>query len=154
MLFLISLRNGHPHHLFLPLSYFIHSMPSPPEDRLVNLSSYFSHLYVYHHPSHCWEMQSKTEAMLVNFSSYISCTGMMIKIQPYLYHLFKFSKCCEFTLEVWSYWSPKLGKWATVQLALHQFYEFSMLTQFAADFDHALQSVGHSHQKFLPLPSN
>ena len=41
MLFLISLRNGHPHHLFLPLSYFIHSMPSPPEDRLVNLSSTF-----------------------------------------------------------------------------------------------------------------
>ena len=61
---------------------------------------------------------------------------------------------CGFALEEWPYWSPKLGKWATVQLAVHQFYEFSMLTQFAADFDHALQSVRHSHQKFLPLPSN
>ena len=65
--------------------------------------------------------------------------------------LFIFSKCCfGFTLEEWSYWSPKLGKWATVQLAVHQFYEFSMLTQFAADFDHRLQSVWHSHHKFFP----
>ena len=153
MLFLISLRNGHPHHLFLPLSYFIHSMPSPPEDRLVNLSSTFPIcIFIITTTNLDDECNPKLFDRPKSLSGLFQSMIMLLFFNVlFLSFLNAVSDSpCGFALEEWPYWSPKLGKWATVQLALHQFYEFSMLTQFAADFDHALQSVWHSHQKFFP----